>query len=140
MPTDNNNNNNNINESEPKNSQLRTIFNKTSILDFIAIPTQNKIDFIKYTNIIYLKSEGRYTHLILEKGKKITVAKNLGKYDDTISEIPYFFRIHKSYLINLNHVLSIDVQNGFYCEMSNGDFLPISKRKRIELKEYLRIN
>ena len=50
----------------------------------IAIPSTNKIDFVKVENIIYLKSEGRYTIFHLVDKKQIVATKNLGEYESIL--------------------------------------------------------
>ena len=40
-----------------------------------------------------------------------------------------FFRIHNSFLVNINYVKNINKRVGYYCEMLNGAFLPIAKRR-----------
>ncbi|WP_299162892.1 LytTR family DNA-binding domain-containing protein [uncultured Tenacibaculum sp.] len=105
-----------------------------SILDtkyefnFIAIPTIKRIDFVSIKDIIYLKSDGRYTFLHLINDKNIIATRNLGEYESTLNP-SVFFRIHKSYLANLNFVTSIFKGDGFYCEMKNGEQIPVARRR-----------
>ena len=49
-----------------------------------------------------------------------------------------FYRIHNSYIINLNHLIKINKVAGNYCEMINGDALPISRRRLEGLLRYFR--
>ncbi len=105
-------------------------------LNIIAIPSMDKVDFIKLEDILYFKSEGRYTNFYLKNNKKIVATKNIGDYEKTL-ENTYFFRIHNRYIINLMHVNNINKAAGNYCEMANGDLLPIAKRRQDELNRFL---
>jgi two-component system LytT family response regulator len=49
-----------------------------------------------------------------------------------------FYRIHNSYLINLAQLININKRAGNYCEMSNGDSLPLSRRRYEGLMGYMR--
>ncbi|WP_034061495.1 LytR/AlgR family response regulator transcription factor [Lacinutrix jangbogonensis] len=97
--------------------------------DFIAVPSMNEIDFVKLIDIVYLKSDGRYTVFHLSNDTEIVSSKNIGMYED-ILDSNLFFRIHNSYIINLSKVKKINKSGGNYCEMSNGKSLPIAKRRQ----------
>lgn len=106
--------------------------------NLIAVPSVEKIDFIKVENIVHLKSEGRYTIFNLEGNKQIVATKNLGEYENLL-DANLFFRIHNSYIVNLTHVQSINKAAGNYCEMSNGESLPIAKRRQDQLHRFLKL-
>ncbi|WP_299117414.1 LytTR family DNA-binding domain-containing protein [uncultured Winogradskyella sp.] len=105
-------------------------------LNIIAVPSMDKIDFINLESIIYFKSEGRYTNFYLTENKKIVATKNIGDYEKTLEDT-HFFRIHNRYIVNLTHVKNINKAAGNYCEMSNGDLLPIAKRRQDQLHRFL---
>ncbi|OOG64647.1 DNA-binding response regulator, partial [Flavobacterium sp. A45] len=47
--------------------------------------------------------------------------------------------IHKSYIINIKYTLRIIKKDGAYCELVNGTFLPISKRKQDLFNRFIKI-
>ncbi|WP_299884042.1 LytTR family DNA-binding domain-containing protein [uncultured Lacinutrix sp.] len=116
----------------------RTVTNNNLPLNLIAIPSKDKIDFVKIEDIIYIKSEGRYSIFNLKGNKQIVATKNLGEYE-TMLDANTFFRIHNSYLINLTKVLSINKSGGNYCVMENSEQLPIAKRRQDQLHRFLKI-
>ena len=91
---------------------------------------------VKEEDIIYFKSESRYTNFYLNNGKRLMATKNIGDYEK-ILDTSVFFRIHNRYIINLRHVQNINKAAGNYCEMSNGDLLPIAKRRQDQLLRFL---
>lgn len=106
--------------------------------DFIAIPTIEKIEFIKTNSIIYCQSDGKYTEFYLTEKRKIVSSKNLGEYENLLDDT-VFFRIHNSYIVNLNFVQNINKAAGNYVELGNNISLPIAKRRQDSLHKFLKI-
>ncbi len=132
-----------INRQEPINlnlieSLIESINPKDNSLDFVAIPTIDKIDFIKTNQIIYLKSDGKYTEFHLLDGKIIISSKNIGEYNQLLDSNK-FFRIHNSYIVNIYFVKEINKTGGNYIELINDISLPIAKRRQIELHKFIKI-
>ena len=63
-----------------------------------------------------------------------TISKTLREYDDMFSDSG-FYRVHKSYLINLSHIKRFEKQEGGYIILSNSAKIPVASRKREELLE-----
>ncbi len=97
----------------------------------IALPTDSGFELIKPNNILYCEADSNYCKIKLLNGKIIIVAKTL-KYIEELLPISIFNRIHKSYLINLNYVIRFDKTNDLLVELSNGEKLPVSVRKKEE--------
>lgn len=107
-------------------------------LNFVTISNLDKVNLVKNEDILYCKSSGRYTEFYLKDAPKLLASKSLGEYEK-ILENTYFFRIHKSYLVNLSHIININKKAGNYCELINGSKLPISRRRLDSLIQYLKI-
>ncbi len=104
--------------------------------EFLTVSSLKKIDFIRSEDVMYLESEGKYTVLYLNNGEQMVSTKSLGYYEEVVDP-SLFFRIHKSYLVNLKYVTSINKEAGFYCEIANHKPLPIAKRRLQKLQEFL---
>jgi len=109
-----------------------------NVIDFIAIPSIDKIEIIKKKEIVYLEADGRYTLFHLLDGSKKLASRNLGEYERQLDE-KMFFRIHHSYIVNLHMVRNINKSGGNYCELISKKLLPISKRKQEKLNRFLNI-
>jgi two-component system LytT family response regulator len=109
------------------------------IRDYVAIATVEEIYFIKMNEIIYCKSEGRYTKFYLQNGKISISSKNLGDYESRVLDKGSFFRIHNSFIINMRFLVRIIKIDGNSCEMENGIFIPISKRRFEEFNRYINL-
>lgn len=95
----------------------------------LALPTGDGLVFVKIDEILYCEAEGNYTQIYLVNGTKHLVSRTLKEYDDMLSEQD-FFRIHNSYLINLNLIKNYVRGEGGYVVMSNGKSLDVSRRKK----------
>jgi two-component system, LytTR family, response regulator len=95
----------------------------------LALPTTDGLVFIKVNDILYCEASSNYTEIITEDGKKFTVSRTLKEYEDMLSG-QNFFRIHHSYLINLNSIKKYVRGDGGYVIMNDGKSLDVSKRKK----------
>ena len=91
----------NINSS--KLEQMLIDFNSQFDKKKITINTDGKLLFLDVDDIIYIESDGNYSTLFLQNQKKIVITKKLKEVDAMLPE-HYFFRIHNSYIINLNKI------------------------------------
>jgi two-component system LytT family response regulator len=95
----------------------------------LALPTGDGLVFVKIDEILYCEAEGNYTQIHLVNGTKHLVSRTLKEYDDMLTDQD-FFRIHNSYLINLNMIKNYVRGEGGYVVMSNGKSLDVSRRKK----------
>ncbi len=112
--------------------------NSYSPFNFVTISNINKVNLIKNIDILYCKSSGRYTEFHLINKVMLIASKSLGEYE-AILQHKDFFRIHNSYMVNLNHLTNINKKSGNYCELKDGTELPISRRRYDKLLQHLNI-
>jgi two-component system LytT family response regulator len=95
----------------------------------IGIASADKIVFVNIPEILYCEAQGAYTNIYLPEGKKILSSKSLGEFESQLH--PHqFFRIHHSYLINLNRIKEFQRYDGGYVMMEDNTRLEVSQRKR----------
>ncbi len=104
---------------------------------FIIVPSLKDVMIIKVDSIVYMKSEGRYTLIYKQDGEVVVSSKNLGFYEELLKK-SNFFRIHHSFLVNINLSLKIQKKGGLYLQIVNGKHLPISKRRADSFYSYLK--
>lgn len=92
---------------------------------------------VKPEDIIYCKSNDSYTHFYLSGGRHYLVSKNLKEVEEMLTP-PFFFRVHKSYLININHIEKVSKRDGLTVHMSNKEELPVSVRRRDDFVRLLK--
>ncbi len=105
----------------------------------IAIPDSNGITFIAINDIIRCESDGNYTRIFLNTGKKILASKTLGEYENMLDG-DGFFRVHRGHLVNLNHIHKFLKTDGGTIEMSDGTHVDVSRRKKTAFMEALTEN
>lgn len=100
----------------------------------IALSSGDGLIFIATHDIVYCEAESNYTSVVLSDGRKIVVSKVLKEIDEALSG-PDFYRIHSSFLINLNHIKKFVRSDGGYIVMDNGATISISRAKRQEFMD-----
>ncbi len=107
--------------------------------DSIAFPSKNGFKIEKISSIIYCEAKGNYTDVHLYGKGQIMVSKTLKKVVEMIDHCD-FFRIHKSFYLNMNFISSYNRSENLV-ELQNGKFLTVSVRKNDSfVKKLLRSN
>jgi two-component system LytT family response regulator len=95
----------------------------------LALPTVDGLVFVKLIDILYCEASSNYTEIHTFNKSKYIVSRTLKQYEDLLSE-HNFFRIHNSYLINLNAIKKYVRGDGGYVVLENEVTLDVSKRKK----------
>jgi two-component system LytT family response regulator len=97
----------------------------------ILLPTLGGFDIIEVSEITYCKSESNYTRFNFGDGKSLVVSKTLKEFESILLE-NNFFRIHRSYIINLNCIAKYNKGKGGEVVMKDGAVLEVSREKKDE--------
>ncbi len=97
----------------------------------IALPTAEGIHFLAMTDIIQCESLGSYTKFHVVGGKPIVVSRLLKEYEEILDNY-YFFRIHQSNIVNLEHIKRYVKGDGGQVWLSNGAEVEVSRRRKDE--------
>ncbi len=109
---------------------LQSVHNRESqTITRIALTTSYGMLFADTKDIIYCESDNNYTHVKMAGGNKILVSKTMKEIDETLAG-PDFYRIHNSYLINLNHIKKFVRGEGGYVMMDDDTMVSISRTKK----------
>ncbi|WP_421752215.1 LytR/AlgR family response regulator transcription factor [Croceimicrobium sp.] len=102
----------------------------------IAIPKSNGIEILAINEIVSLKADGCYTLLKLSQEGNRLVSKTLKEFEKALPQ-ELFFRPHNSHMINLNYMSSYTTEGGSTVILTNGEKVPIAKRKLLDFKRKL---
>lgn len=102
----------------------------------IALPTAEGIHFVQMTDIIQCESLGSYTKFHLVKGPAIVVSRLLKEYEEILDNY-YFFRVHQSNIINLEHIKRYVKGDGGQVWMSDNTEIEVSRRRKDEFLSLL---
>lgn len=105
----------------------------------IGLPTADRIEFIEVDKIIRCQGEGNYTNFYFEENKHLLVAKTLVEFEDLLQEYS-FIRVHKTHLVNLKHVVAYVKTDGGTLQLSNGNYVPVSRRRKEFVRKMLKVN
>ncbi len=95
----------------------------------LCLPTLKGFTILKLEEIVFCEAQRNYTIFHLVNNKKIMISKPLFDYERLL-EGTIFFRIHKSFLINLLHAKEYIRGEGGVVVMSNGMDIDVSRRKK----------
>ena len=89
-------------------------------------------ELIPLNNIIYCESKSNYTNIYLNNGQQILVSRTLKDIEELLNTEP-FFRIHNSYLVNLQYAIRYTKGEGGFLVLNNDITIPVSRNKKEEL-------
>ena len=85
-------------------------------------------------DIIYAEASINYTTFYLQNGKKVIVAKPLKTIEALLNQ-PFFFRTHKSFLVNLNFIKSyVCTEDEKFISLTNNRSVSLSRRRQWAFK------
>jgi two-component system LytT family response regulator len=102
---------------------------KKKALEKLSLPSAEGLTILKVAEIIRLESEGSHTLFYTQEGEKVMVTQNLKSYDELLPE-DKFCRVHQSHLVNIDFVRKYIKEDGGYAMMTDGQKIPISRRKK----------
>jgi len=120
--------------SEKKLSALHSLLKKTSDFNFgkIAFHTQSSYELVSPENILFCESSSNYTYVHLNSGEKLLVSKTLKEIEDILDHAT-FFRVHHSFLVNLQFAIRYIKGEGGFLVLNNNMSIPVSRNKKDEL-------
>lgn len=123
-------------KSAVQKEQLEIIKTNASNFSRIALHSADGINLVEIADIIRCESSGNYTRFVLHNKPNILVSKTLKEYDELLTE-QNFIRIHKSFLVNLKHVVKYLKGEGGWVIMSDDAKIEVSRRKKDPLMQIL---
>lgn len=112
---------------------------KEQAISKIVIPSNDGYNVIDLKNILYCEACDSYTkiHTNENNSKVYLISKPLKEYDELLSD-KGFYRVHKSFLVNVDHIRKIIKGVGAAVIMSDSTNIPISMRKKDEFFQSLK--
>ncbi len=119
--------------------ELQTSAMPPSVRSYFSVECKDGIYRIPTDHIIYVEYRDRKLELNLLRQEVIRISKSMSWCAGFLREDhPEFVRVHSAFLVNMNHVCSLD-RHSHLLTMTNGDHIPVSESLysdfRRELKE-----
>jgi two-component system LytT family response regulator len=95
-----------------------------------AVPTQEGLIMVNAADIIYCESDSAYCKIyFVSKPYPLVLSKTLKEIEEVLTDND-FFRIHHSYLINMQYFQKYIRGEGGEVVMSNSQHLPVSRTRK----------
>ncbi|MBC7866008.1 MAG: response regulator transcription factor [Gloeobacteraceae cyanobacterium ES-bin-316] len=101
----------------------------------LALPTAQGTFFHKPENIIRLEGVGNYTKFFFADKTTLLISHTIKNYEDILTNYG-FIRIHKSHLVNKQHVVNYMVDG--MLTMSDSSRVEVSRRRKEDVLEVLK--
>ena len=93
---------------------------------------------VRPDEIVLLVADVNYTMILLSNGAKLLVATTLKELEKRFMNCESFFRVHKSYLLNLSYIRDYNLNSDEgYVQMKYDYKAVVSRRKKSAFKKRL---
>jgi two-component system, LytTR family, response regulator len=117
---------------------LLSSVNRKTVPQKIALPQMGGISFIEVNEIVSLQADSNYTIIHMTNMQKMVITKTLKEFELLLDE-SQFFRIHKSYIVNLTHIKEYSSSDGGLVKMVDGNQWSISRRQIDQFLEKMKL-
>lgn len=100
----------------------------------IIIPELGNKRIIPVDDIIAIEADGAYSKLHLTDDRLVTTSKNLKYFDQILTDHPHFFRTHRTWIIHVAHVQSVN-KTHLTLQMSNQMDIKISRTRLADFEK-----
>jgi len=128
----------NQNNRDERISNLESSLSNRSEIRKLTLPYGQGFKMIDVDDIIYIEADSNYSVFHLNNHDKITVSKVLREFEELLPS-DQFVRIHKSSIINLNHLKEYNSKNGLQAFLKNGESINISRRRASDFFEKIKL-
>lgn len=97
----------------------------------IVLPLIEGFEVVKIGEIVSCTAQDNFTDFHFTHKPKMMICRTLKFYEELLADCG-FLRVHKSYLINLEHVAKYHRGKGGEITMSDGSVVPLSPQKKDE--------
>lgn len=110
---------------------------QTKKFETLTLTSQEGMIFLKLDQITHLESDASYTTFHLINKERHLVVKPMKEFENILPEED-FFKLHQSYIINLNYVKKILREDGGYALLEGDSKIPIARRRKNDFLDLLK--
>lgn len=104
----------------------------------IALGVGNKVVMVEPKDIMYCKSDGSYTNVVMVDNQTHLISKNIGHIAEALPD-DKFLRVHKSYLVNIDVIKEINKRGNGEIILESEIIVPISRSYKHQVFEALNV-
>lgn len=95
----------------------------------LCIPSLKGFQVVELQDILYCEASGSYTTFYFQQQPSICSARPIFEYENLLADSG-FFRVHKSFLVNLQHIREYQRGEGGTVVLTNNKEIEVSRRKK----------
>lgn len=108
-------------------------------LSNITLPGTHGYEILPLNEVTHLQGSDNYSTFFMRSQKKYLVAKTLKDYDELLAQSG-FMRVHKSFLVNIIYVDSLQKDESTEIYLKDGISIPVSRRRLNEVENWIKQN
>lgn len=101
----------------------------------IVLPLADGFEVVNIHDIVHCVANDNFTDFYFVSKQKMMICRTLKFYEELLKDSG-FIRVHKSHLINKEHIRKYTRGKGGQLTMSNGSFVDVSPAKKEELMQH----
>lgn len=109
-------------------NELSQNLSKERNIERLTLQHLQGFKIVAVKDIVYLEADRNYTVFHLASREKVMVSRNMGEYEDLLDP-DVFFRVHKSFIINLHHLKEYSTADGYFAVMQDSISVIVSRRR-----------
>lgn len=103
----------------------------------IAVPSKHGLQYFHIEDIVFIEADGNYTNMHLINQKNVLISRKIKDFENTLSG-KGFLRVHKSYMVNINHIAELHRDESGYLLMSNNKKVPLGAKDKEDIIELIK--
>ncbi len=126
-------------QQAPVQALVQTMENAGEIINRIAVKIKHNVHVIPAQDIVFIEAEGDYVMIHTAAGKYLK--EKTMKYFETHLDPGVFSRIHRSFIVNLNHIARLELydKEQYVVKLKDGTTLKASSAGYKTLKDQLNL-
>ncbi|MBI2793658.1 MAG: response regulator transcription factor [Ignavibacteria bacterium] len=104
----------------------------------LALPSQHGIDVRGIDEVVCVNGEGNYARVVLNPDGSLLLSRSLGELEERLVDAG-LLRVHRSHIVNVNHIRQLKRGKSPVLRMSNGDEIDVSTSYRDFVMDLLQV-
>jgi DNA-binding LytR/AlgR family response regulator len=111
---------------------------ETPALEKVAVSRRGETLLLDYDDVLYAEAEGDHCRITSASGERLLSINSMRELEDALPAT-VFFRIHRSFLVNLRHVVALEsiAAGRAGVRLGDGTVLEVARRQTRALKQHL---
>ncbi len=118
---------------------IHSLDEKSQLIKRISLHHNEKVYVVDINEICYVQASRGYSEIVTINNQRMLSSKTLSDYEELLSAFPYFLRVNKSIIVNINFIKDYTKGSDCFITLKNrDDIIEVSRRKKTDIIQYLR--